>query len=273
MAASVLVACIVFLNFLLPCFSNSCPTTTLPCSPSIQIKPPFYFQLDNESDGPSCGGNLIRIRCDKNDKAFLELWDSYKIFPLEKISYGPNIITIQDLELSNSLKQSDCDNICFNFSSTPINHFNDKTYDSLNTSLSSVRCDPPNRIPPPPPEILGKGYNQCYAPPSLDENDEPPPDCFRLEHTFELNLLFREDSKELTLQWATYYSSPSCFPNSTETSHCEGCKKGHLCFQQLHYFIDTFLNSDITPTTFNLNFTVHFLYQLSFILRFCTLVI
>jgi Wall-associated receptor kinase galacturonan-binding len=234
MAASVVLACIVFLNFFLPCFSNSCPTTTLPCSPSIQISPPFYFQSNNGyEDDPNCGGNLIGIWCDVNGKAFLELWNyDKKRFLVENISYSNSTLTVQDLELSNSLKQSGCDNFCFNFSSTPLKHFNDETYDSLNTSLSSMRCDPPNQIQSPPKgQIFRKGYSLSYSS-SPDKDDKPlPPNCLRPKKdsgpTFELNLLFREDSEELSLQSFSYsgdlFAQPSCFAKTIEID-CEECK-------------------------------------------------
>ncbi|XP_078166450.1 LEAF RUST 10 DISEASE-RESISTANCE LOCUS RECEPTOR-LIKE PROTEIN KINASE-like 1.1 [Carex rostrata] len=220
MAVSVL-ACFFFI-FFLPCFSNSC-NTTLPCDPSIQIKPPFYLLSDSMKD-PRCQLGSIQIECGNNIPILL-LKSSY--FLLESISYGNNTITVQDLYLSSSFNKSGCGNLYFNFSS-PVNNFHYDNYELLNSSFSSVRCtNHPNQIES-PPKIFGKDYKLSYSP-SLDEDDKSPKNCSRphssLNQSFEYILSFKNDSSELSLLSANYsgelVARPGCFAYSTEVSDHE----------------------------------------------------
>ncbi|XP_078182391.1 uncharacterized protein LOC144575994 [Carex rostrata] len=220
MAASVL-ACLTFI-FFLPCFTNSC-TTTLPCDPSIQIKPPFYLQSDTMKD-PSCLGSL-RIGCGNGFPVLL--WQLL-VLQFESISYNTNIIRAQDFFLSSSLKNSACGNLYFNFSS-PVK-FNNEMYNLLNSSLSSVRCDHPNQIQS-PPKIFGKDYNLSYSP-SLDEDDKSLQNCSRtyssLAPSFEYIFSLKNDSPQLSLLSASYSDNlvarPGCFANSTEVFDFEAGK-------------------------------------------------
>ncbi|KAF3328887.1 putative serine/threonine-protein kinase [Carex littledalei] len=227
MAASVL-ACLFFMFFLL-CFSNSC-TPTLPCDPSIQIKPPFYLPSDITKD-PNCQGNLL-IECD-DKKPFMLLWRSLSL-SLESISYDPNIIVVQDPYLSSSLNKSGCGNLYFNFS-TPVNDFHHEMHEQLKTSLSSVICDPLNPIQS-PPNIFGTDYNLSYTP-FLDEDDKHLPNCRRPDNSFAsfgYMLSFEIDSGKLSLLSASYSGNlaawPGCFVNSTEVFGKE--PEGRTCDQQ-----------------------------------------
>ncbi|XP_078149780.1 LEAF RUST 10 DISEASE-RESISTANCE LOCUS RECEPTOR-LIKE PROTEIN KINASE-like 2.4 isoform X2 [Carex rostrata] len=211
MATSVL-ACLIFI-FFLPS-SNSC-TPTLPCDPSIQIKPPFYFQSDITM-GPNCLSNLL-IGCDHNNKPFLSLFSA--LLPLESISYENNTITVQDPYLSSSLNKSGCGNLYFNFS-TPGDDFYSTKHHLLYSSLSSVRCYLPNPIQS-PPKIFETDYNLSYSP-SLDEGDKPPQNCLRPNsslESFEYMFSFKS-SGDLFLLSASYSSDlvarPGCFANWTE---------------------------------------------------------
>ncbi|XP_078149777.1 PR5-like receptor kinase isoform X2 [Carex rostrata] len=213
MAPSVL-ACLFFIFFLPACFSNSC-TPTLPCDPSIQIKPPFIFQSDITM-GLNCEGYLT-ILCD-NDKPFLVLVPNP--LPLESISYENNTITVQDPYLSSCLKKSGCHNLYFNFSS-PIKLYLGM-YDLLNSSFSSVRCHPPDHIQLSLP--FGKDYSLSYSS-SLGQYHKPMLNCLRpeynsLEPSFESILSFEKGSSQLTLIAVSYSSDlvarPGCFANWIE---------------------------------------------------------
>jgi signal recognition particle subunit SEC65 len=216
-------ASLIFI-FLLPCFSISC-TPTLPCNESIQIRPPFYLQSDSTED-PSCQ-SYYPIGC-LNGMPYL-LWRDLSL-PLESISYQANSIRFQVPQFSSSLNKSGCGNLYFKFS-TPLNNIYYTTYLSLNASFSSVRCYPPNQIQSPPEaEIFQKDYNLSYSP-SLDENKKPPQNCSRPDNsdpTFEFILLFRNDSKNVSLLSASYsndlVAQTGCFANSLEVLECEGCK-------------------------------------------------
>ncbi|XP_078149770.1 LEAF RUST 10 DISEASE-RESISTANCE LOCUS RECEPTOR-LIKE PROTEIN KINASE-like 2.5 isoform X6 [Carex rostrata] len=226
MATSVL-ACLIFILFL-PCFSSSSCTTTVPCDHSIQIKSPFNFQSDI-TRGPNCEGNLT-ILCD-NNKPFLLLLP--KPLPLESISYENKTITVQDPYLSTSLKKSGCGNLYFNFSS-PINLYYGM-YDSWNSSLSYVRCDPTNQIQS-PPKIFRKDYNLSYSP-FPDENHKPPPNC-QNSHVPSLEYIYSfNDRGQLSLLSISYsgdlLAQPGCFANWTEVVDPEdgkGTAVGSIAF-------------------------------------------
>lgn len=222
MAASVL-ACLIFI-FLLPCFSNSC-TPTLPCDHSIRILSPFVFQSDI-TDDPNCHGYLS-IGCDNDNNMPFLLWYSGELLSLESISYNSNIITVQDPYLRSFLDESDCGNLYFNFS-TPVNNFDNTMYCSFTTSFFSVRCHLPDQMQS-PPKTFGKDYNLSYS--QSPDEDEPSNNCSRrnnYDSTFELNLLFKNGSRELSLLSASYSSDllarPGCFANWIEVFDCEGCK-------------------------------------------------
>ncbi|KAF3336599.1 G-type lectin S-receptor-like serine/threonine-protein kinase [Carex littledalei] len=164
--------------------------------------------------GLNCQGNLT-ILC-HNNKPFLS-WPP-KILPLESISYDNNTITIQYPDLSSSLKKSGCRNLYFNFS-IPVKLYVG-LYESLNSSLSSVRCDPDHIQSL--PKIFGTDYNLSYWP-SLGE-DKPPQNCSTpdnsLDPSFESIFSFENDNSQLTLLSASYsddlVARPGCFANWTE---------------------------------------------------------
>ena len=213
MVVSVL-TCLSFI-FFLPYFSNSY-TPSLPCNPSIEIKPPFYHQSDITIDHNCLG--YLPIEC-YNKTSFL-LWLPNKPLQLESISYDNNTITVQNPDLSSSLKKSGCRNLYFNFSG-PIN-FYPGLYCSLNSSLSSLRCDPPDHIQS-VPKIFRKDYNLSYSP-SFGKDDKPSQNCSRpdnsLHRSFESIFSFKNDSSRLTLLSASYsddlVARPGCFANWTE---------------------------------------------------------
>ncbi|XP_078153486.1 LEAF RUST 10 DISEASE-RESISTANCE LOCUS RECEPTOR-LIKE PROTEIN KINASE-like 1.1 isoform X2 [Carex rostrata] len=226
MATSVL-ACL-FSIFFLPSFSNSSCTDRLPCNNSIEIKPPFYLQSDVTID-PNCH-RFCPIEC-YNNLPFL-LWFSNKPLPLESISYDNNTITVQNPYLSSSLNKSGCRNLYFNFSS-PIN-LHPGLYGSLTSSLSSLRCDPPDHIQS-LPKIFGKDYNLSYST-SLGEDDKPSQNCSRGENSVDPSLetifSFKNDSSPLTLLSFSYSNDlvarPGCFANWTEVFDPEDGKEKHL---------------------------------------------
>ncbi|XP_078153972.1 LEAF RUST 10 DISEASE-RESISTANCE LOCUS RECEPTOR-LIKE PROTEIN KINASE-like 1.1 isoform X2 [Carex rostrata] len=225
--ATLVLACLFFIS-LLPCFSYSC-TPTLPCDPSIQIKPPFYFQSDITM-GPNCLSNLL-IGCDHNNNPFLSFVS--KLLPLESISYDTSIIRVQDPYFSISLKKSGCRNLYFNFSS-PIK-LDLRMYGSLNSSLSSVRCDPPDHIQS-LPKIFRMDYNLSYSPSLGQDDHKPTQNCSRsdnsLHPSFESIFSFEKNSPHLTLLSASYsydlVARPGCFANWTEVFDPEDGKEKHL---------------------------------------------
>ncbi|XP_078166453.1 LEAF RUST 10 DISEASE-RESISTANCE LOCUS RECEPTOR-LIKE PROTEIN KINASE-like 1.1 isoform X2 [Carex rostrata] len=217
MAVSVL-ACLFFIC-IFPFLANSC-TTTLPCDPSIQIKPPFYLPSDATKD-PSCL-RYLNVYCANNISVLS--WQLV-VLQLESISYNPNTIRIQDFYLNSSLKNSGCGNLYFDFYSDPVK-FNNEMYTSLNSSLSSVRCDKYSNQIESPPNIFGKDYNLSYSP-SLDK-DISQRNCSRsnsfLDRSFEYIFSFKNDSAELSLLSATYsgefVARSGCFAYSTEVKGC-----------------------------------------------------
>jgi hypothetical protein len=91
---------------------------------------------------PNFEGNLIRIGCDEMGRHLFY----YGILMIRRdsrwnTSHDPNTITVEAPELSSSLKESGCANLYFNFSTPPVNDFNDEIYDLLNTSLSSLTIE------------------------------------------------------------------------------------------------------------------------------------
>ncbi|XP_078150658.1 LEAF RUST 10 DISEASE-RESISTANCE LOCUS RECEPTOR-LIKE PROTEIN KINASE-like 1.1 isoform X2 [Carex rostrata] len=212
--AALVLACLIFI-FFHPCFSNSSCSTTLPCKPSIQILPPFNFQSDLTM-GLNCQGYLT-VGCD-NSTPFL-VWIPRPLL-LESISYDNHTITVQDPYLNSSLQKSGCGNLYFNFSS-PINLYVGM-YELLNSSLSSVRCYPPDQIES-PPKIFGNDYNLSYSL-FLGEDDNPTQNCLRPGNSddtyFESIFSFENDSRPVTLLSASYSDRlavrPGCFANWTE---------------------------------------------------------
>ncbi|XP_078166449.1 LEAF RUST 10 DISEASE-RESISTANCE LOCUS RECEPTOR-LIKE PROTEIN KINASE-like 1.1 [Carex rostrata] len=215
MAASVL-ACLFFIC-IFPCFTNSC-NTTLPCDPSIQIKPPFYLESDAKED-PSCL-SYLKIYCANNIPILSWL---FFVLPFESISYNTNIIIAQDPYLNISLKNSGCGNLNFNFSS-PVNKFKDEMYYSLNSSLLSMRCTNHSNQMELPPNIFGKGYKLSYSLSSLVEDDKSLENCSRPDSSpatsFEYILSFKNDSSDVSLLSANYsdefVARPGCFTYSRE---------------------------------------------------------
>ncbi|XP_078149767.1 LEAF RUST 10 DISEASE-RESISTANCE LOCUS RECEPTOR-LIKE PROTEIN KINASE-like 2.1 isoform X3 [Carex rostrata] len=229
MAPSVL-AGLFFISFLPACFSNPC-TRTLPCDPSIQIKPPFIFQSD-VTMGLICPGYLA-IGCNKSTPFLLWL---PKSLPLKSISYENNTITVQDPYLSSSLNKSGCHNLYFNFSS-PIDMYVGM-YDLWNSSLSSVRCVPPDHIQS-LPKIFRKDYNLSYSS-ILGEDDHKltqicwRPHNYSLDPSFESIFSFENDSPKLFLLSASYsydlVAQPGCFASWTEVFDPEDGKVGSIAF-------------------------------------------